>query len=75
MEEIPGELFAGGSLLKVTDGLVRQVGLDDRVEMNFGQSGPDREATMADGVRKRAALRQEQVIERTEAAKPNRATR
>ena len=36
--------------------------------MNFGQSGPDREATMADGVRKRAMLRQEQVIKQAEAA-------
>jgi transposase InsO family protein len=68
MEEIPGELFAGASLLKVTDGLVRQVGLDGRVEMNFGESGPDREATMAEGVRKRAMLRQEQVVEQAEAA-------
>jgi hypothetical protein len=48
MKEIPGELFAAGSLLKVTDGLVRQVGLDGRVDMNFGQGTPDREAIMAD---------------------------
>ena len=67
MEEIKDELFSASALLKITDGLVRQVGQVGRIDMNFGESGPDREASMADAMRKRAALTQEQVAEQADA--------
>ena len=67
MEEIKDELFSASALLKITDGLVRQVGQVGRIDMNFGESGPDREASMADAMRKRAALTQEQVAAKADA--------
>ena len=67
VEEIAEELFSASALLKITDGLVRQVGQVGRIDMNFGESGPDREASMADAMRKRAALTQEQVAEQADA--------
>ena len=74
LEGIAGELFPRDALLKLTDGLIRQVGRRNRIELNYGTEDTlrDRKDAMDEGMRKRFDMTQEAVRDEAEAADEER---